>query len=159
MKHNDLVNLKHSRIHNDGLYAKTDIPAGTAIIQYTGKKLTQKQADDMAEKNEDGPIYLFQLNQRYVIDGDVKNNLAKYINHSCDPNCYPEIKHGAIWIFALRDIQSGEELTYDYGFQRMGWEDHPCRCGKKNCFGFIVAHEHWSSIRKTKRYQRLHKRK
>ena len=154
-----LVTLKQSGIHNNGLYAKTAIKEDTPIIQYVGEKLTHKQANKRALSKKHELIYLFVLNNRYVIDGDVKYNLAKYINHSCEPNCYTNIVNGEIWIYALRDIKKGEELSYDYGFARPGWEQHPCHCGKKNCFGFIVAREHWSSIRKTKRYERLTKNK
>ncbi len=155
MKINPYVQVKKSGIHNRGVFAKTDIPKDTPIIQYVGDKLTYKEADKRADARQDSHIYLFTLNSRYIIDGDVSYNPAKYINHSCDPNCYVDIIKNEIWIYALRDIKKGEELGYDYGFQRPDWHEHPCRCGAKNCFGFIVDSTHWASIRKTKRYQRL----
>jgi len=65
-------------------------------------------------------------------------NLAKYINHSCDPNCETDIVRGKIWISAIKDIKKGEELSYDYGYDMHCFEDHPCRCNSKNCVGFIV---------------------
>lgn len=157
MKSNQLTQLKKSGIHNFGLTAKQDIPADTRIIEYVGKRITHKQADQHLDENPDDCVYMFAINKRYVIDGDVDYNLAKYINHSCDPNCYSDIINNQIWIFALRDIKKGEELTYDYGFQRVGWEQRPCLCGIDDCFGFVVSNEHWSSIRKTKRYQALSK--
>jgi len=155
MKKNNLIKLKKSGIHSYGSFAAVDIAEDSKIIQYVGKRITQKQADQRVEEDKHACIYLFQLNQRDVIDGDVSYNLAKYINHSCEPNCYTEIIKGEIWIMALRDIKKGEELTYNYGFSRAGWHEHPCKCGSKNCFGFIVAQEHWPAIRKTKRYQKL----
>lgn len=155
MKKNKLAHLKTSKIHNKGLYTIQAIAEDTPIIQYVGAKISQKQADKIAQARPHACIYLFELNQRYVIDGDVDYNLAKYINHSCEPNCYTDIVNDEIWIYALRDLHKNEELVYDYGFQRSDWAERPCLCGAKDCFGFIVAQEHWNAIRKTKRYQRL----
>jgi SET domain-containing protein len=151
---NPYIHLKNSGIHNYGLYAKTRISEDTPIIQYTGRRLTQKQADRHAEKNAGACIYLFELDKKAVLDGDTPDNIAKYINHSCEPNCYTDISDGEIWIYALRDIQPGEELSYDYGFPRSGWQEHPCLCGTEDCFGFIVSREHHNAIRKTQRYQK-----
>lgn len=155
MKETALVRLDQSGIHNFGLYAKTDIKEDSPIIQYVGDRLTQRQADKFAEKTGEELIYLFELNNRYVINGDVDYNLAKYINHSCKPNCYNDIIKGQIWIYAMRDIKAGEELSYDYGFSREGWQKRPCHCRMANCFGFVVARDHWSGIRRTKRYKSL----
>lgn len=155
MKINPYVQVKTSGIHNRGVFAKKDIPKNTPIIQYVGDKITYKEADRRTDARKDDHIYMFTLNSRYIIDGDVKYNPAKYINHSCEPNCYVDIIKNEIWIYASRDIKKGEELSYDYGFQRPDWQEQPCHCGAKHCFGFIVAREHWASIRKTKRYRRL----
>jgi SET domain-containing protein len=76
-------------------------------------------------------------------------NLAKYINHSCDPNCETDIIRGKIWINAIKDIKKGEELTYDYGYDMDCYEDHPCRCDSKNCVGYIVrSNLRWRVLRK-----------
>lgn len=150
-----LVILRESSIHNKGLYAKIDIPKGTQIIQYIGRRLTQRQADKVAEVHGESLIYLFELNERHVIDGNTDDNLAKYINHACEPNCYTENDGKEIWIHALKDIKAGEELTYDYGFQRAEWHERPCLCEKDSCFGFVVARKYWSGIRQTKRYQSM----
>lgn len=152
---NKYIEQRASGIHHRGIYARTDIPEDTLIIEYLGEKLTQKQADKRAESEKKADVYFFQLNSRYTLDGDIDNNPAKFINHSCEPNCYSDVKKGHIYIYAQRDIKKGEELTYDYGFARPGWQDHPCLCGSKNCFGFIVAREHWAAIRRTKRYKSL----
>ena len=90
------------------------------------------------KKGTIGAVYIFTLNERYDINGKVSWNLAKYINHSCDPNCETDIIRGKIWINAIKDIKKGEELTYDYGYDMHYFEDHPCRCNSKNCVGFIV---------------------
>jgi len=147
------VYIKSSRIHATGLYAKCAITEDTPIIEYIGDRVTPKQADNRV--SDSGCIYLFELNQRYLIDSDVEQNRAKYINHACEPNCYIDVIKNQIWVYALRDIKKGEELSYDYGFDRMGWHERPCHCHSQSCFGFIVAKSHRASIQKTKRYQRL----
>jgi len=70
------------------------------------------------------------------------------INHSCDPNCEVEIIRGHIWITAIKDIKKGEELGYDYGYDYDDFKDHPCKCGSKNCIGYIVAEEHWPKVKR-----------
>ncbi len=155
MTRKKLYTQQSSSIHKRGLFAADFIAKDTPIIQYFGNKITQKQADKRVATDENACIYLFELNDKYVLDGDIAKNPAKYINHSCNPNCYSTIIDDEVWVYSLRDIQLGEELSYDYGFQRMGWQDHPCRCGAKACFGFIVAARHRAAICKTKRYQKL----
>ena len=137
---------KKSKIHSSGLFAKTDITEGARIIEYRGLKVTKAQSDKIADVHIDenkkkgtiGAVYIFTLNDRYDINGKVSWNLAKYINHSCDPNCETDIVRGKIWISAIKDIKKGEELSYDYGYDMHCFEDHPCRCNSKNCVGFIV---------------------
>jgi uncharacterized protein len=154
---NEYITVKRSKIHGKGIYAKRDIPAGTHVIQYVGEKITRKESDRRLVANEKAgkSIYMFELNSRYDIDGDVSWNPAKYINHTCTPNCHTEIIDKEIWIIAQKNIKKGEELSYDYEFQRDGWQNSPCRCLTRKCFGFIVARKHWSGIKKTKRYQAL----
>ena len=137
---------KNSKIHASGLFARAEIESGTRIIQYKGLKITKAQSDKIADVHIDankkegtvGAVYIFTLNDRYDINGKVAWNLAKYINHSCDPNCETDIVRGKIWISAIKDIKKGEELSYDYGYDMHCFEDHPCRCNSKNCVGFIV---------------------
>jgi hypothetical protein len=111
-----------------------------------GEKITKKQSDAIYEQSlEDsktkgsGAVYVFELNQRYDINGDVPYNLAKYINHACETNCFTENIRGHIWIIAERDIEKGEELLYDYGYNLDDWQEHKCLCGKPSCIGYIVA--------------------
>lgn len=154
---NKLTLIMESSIHNKGVYAREDIKKGTKIIEYIGDKLTkeesEKRADEQlakAEKdpNHEGLVYIFELNDEFDIDGNVPENDAKYINHSCNPNCEIENDGKHIWIVAKRDIAKGEELFYNYGYDTEDFEDHPCRCGAENCIGYIVAEEHWDEIRK-----------
>lgn len=162
--------VKRSNIHSRGVFAKRDIPEGTRIIEYVGEKVTKAESDRRADlplsKNADneehGAVYIFTLNKRYDIDGYVPYNTARFINHSCEPNCESDIIRGKIWIIALRDIKKGEELCYNYNYSWEDYEDHTCYCNSKKCVGFILAEEHWPKLkRKIKRQKerRLQKRK
>lgn len=108
-----------------GLFAGEHIPTGEFIIEYYGKKLTDKQAD------EKGGKYLFQADDNVVIDGSRRDNIARYMNHSCKPNCEPEIDGKRIFMYALRNIAAGEELTYNYGKEYIKDLIIPygCKCG------------------------------
>jgi uncharacterized protein len=92
-----------------GLYAESDIPKGACIIEYTGPQLTKEQEANSRSK------YLFEVNARKTIDGAPRWNTARYINHSCRPNCEPNIYKGRVFIHAKRKIKPGEELAYNYG--------------------------------------------
>ena len=138
---------KKSPLHGSGLFAKNDIKKGSKVIEYIGDKVTKKEGDKRADKQirkakkdkNNGMVYVFELNKRYDIDGDVDYNFAKFINHSCNPNCEVDGKGLKLWIFALRDIKKGEELSYDYGFgYDKDYKDYICKCGSKNCCGYIV---------------------
>ena len=141
---------KKSGINNLGLFAKTDIKKGEKVIEYKGKKFTHKQVEENDRFDNSKAIYLFTLNERYVLDGDTKTNIAKYINHSCDPNCEVDIINGKIWIIAIKDIKKGDELSYDYGFgYDADFRQFPCKCGSKNCCGYIVRDDQrWRINRK-----------
>lgn len=152
---NEFIVVGGSKIHKNGVFAKKDIPKGTKIIEYVGEKITKAEADkrinkqyEKAEKNGDGSVYIFELNKKYDIDGNVDYNPAKFINHSCSPNSETEIIRGHIWIIAIKDIKKGEEITFDYGFNTEGYEDFPCKCGSENCVGYIVSQEEWSKLKK-----------
>ena len=136
---NKLYKIKNSKIDKRGLYAKKDIEPGTRIIQYIGKLITKKQTENNNKFDNDKDIYLFNLNNRYDLDGDFKWNTARLINHSCDPNCEVEGKGLEIWVTSTRFIKKGEELSYDYGFGfDQDYKQFPCKCGSKKCCGYIV---------------------
>lgn len=145
--------VKRSSIHNRGIFAKHDIPYDTPIIEYVGEKITKaesrRRGDALMEKSKKtgcAAVYVFTLNQRYDIDGGKGRNPARYINHSCAPNCEAYIIRGRIWIYSLREIKAGEELTYNYGFDADTWDDHPCRCGSERCIGYIVEEKQWPKL-------------
>ena len=134
-----LYRIKDSKIDKKGLYAKKDIAPGTRIIQYIGKLITKKQTENNDKFDNDKDIYLFNLNNRYDLDGDFKWNTARLINHSCEPNCEVDGKGLKLWISSIKDIKKGEELSYDYGFgYDIDYKQFPCECGSKNCCGYIV---------------------
>jgi len=145
--------VKRSSIHNRGIFAKHDIPNDSPIIEYVGEKITKaesrRRGDALMEKSKKtgcAAVYVFTLNKRYDIDGGKGRNPARYINHSCAPNCEAYIMRGRIWIYSLREIKAGEELTYNYGFDADTWDDHPCRCGSKRCIGYIVEEKQWPKL-------------
>lgn len=155
-----------SKIHRHGLFAACDIPKGTSVIEYVGHRLTKAQGwhravswQEKAQGTSNGAVYVFELNKRYDIDGNVPWNPARHINHSCEPNCEPEIRRGHIWIVALRDIAAGEELTYDYGYDFDLWDEHPCRCGTTSCLGYIVGKQHRWRLRRLLAKKKLLKKR
>tara|TARA_B100000886_G_scaffold259078_1_gene183973 strand:+ start:1730 stop:2200 length:471 start_codon:yes stop_codon:yes gene_type:complete len=149
-----LYKIKKSKIDNRGLYAATNIKKNTKIIEYKGKIITVKETETNPKFDNDKAIYLFNLNKKYDLDGDFKYNIARLINHSCDPNCEVDGVGLKLWIYAVKDIKKNEELTYDYGFSfDKDYKDFPCRCGAKKCVGFIVnSQSRW-------RIKKLRKRK
>jgi len=139
-KAKDRLVLYASKIHGLGIYCSKPLFKGEIVIEFAGevirKSLTDKR-EKMYEARDIG-CYLFRIDKDVVIDSTLKANAARFINHSCEPNCVskrvdtPGSKH--IAIFALRNIYPGEELTYDYKFQREGLEDKlTCNCGAKKC--------------------------
>jgi SET domain-containing protein len=109
-----------------GLFAGEDIPKGACVIEYFGPCLTNEEADRVANK------YLFAVSSRRTIDGSPRENVARYINHSCRPNCEADIHRGRVFIFARRAIKAGEELAYNYGKDYFDSFIKPygCRCPK-----------------------------
>lgn len=113
-----------------GLFAAAPFKKGDLVIEYTGEVITEEEA------NRRGGKYLFELNDNWAIDGKGRENLARYINHSCKPNCYPELNEDEtrVFIYAKRKISPGEELTYNYGkdyYERM-IKPAGCRCSSKH---------------------------
>jgi SET domain-containing protein len=144
---------RRSPIHGSGVFAAQDLPAGAELIEYRGRRLTHAQANRAYGGDEDsGHTFLFTLNERYLIDANVGGNDARWINHSCAPNCQAwVIEHDSgdpsrdrVMIETRRRIRKGEELTYDYGITLE--ERHTpklkriwaCRCGARNCKGTIL---------------------
>ncbi|MAF59467.1 MAG: SET domain-containing protein [Candidatus Pacebacteria bacterium] len=125
---NGLVVKKSKPGAGFGLFVTEPIKKGEFIIEYVGEIIPTKEAD------ERGTRYLFDISTRRVVDGSPRYNLARYINHSCKPNCEPEIDGSHIYIYALRNIKEGEELGYDYGKEYFAeYLKGCCKCG--NCNG------------------------
>ena len=139
--------VRSSRIQGRGAFALRRIRKGTRLIEYVGEHISHDEAD--RRYDEDGMkrhhTFLFTLNRKTVIDAAVDGNEARFINHSCDPNCEAVIEDGHIYIESARTIQPGEELLYDYQYDRAPDADesdeakYPCRCGAANCRGTILA--------------------
>jgi uncharacterized protein len=129
--------IRSSDIHAAGCYTTTTIKAGIHIIEYTGERMPKDRADELYENRP--YTYLFGLdNGETVIDGF---GMAMFINHSCNPNCETEEdEFGRVWVIATRDIESGEELTYDYMLYD-GEGDAPCTCGAPTCKGTMYSDE------------------
>jgi SET domain-containing protein len=143
---NEWVELHQSPIHGLGGFARRDIPKGTRVIEYTGEKISNAEADRRYDDDQmrRHHTFLFILNSRTCVDAAFEGNESRFFNHSCDPNCEAVIERGHIWIEAVRRIPAGTELLYDYQY-----EDDPdyteedlrfyvCRCGAPNCRGTIV---------------------
>jgi hypothetical protein len=144
-----MIRVGISRIDRQGLFATQDIKKGTRIILYMGEKIVKAEG---AKRAEAGNAYIFELNDHYDIDGKTLTNTARYINHSCDPNCTIYTTARTIWIVAARDIQAGEELGYNYGYDIKDYAEHPCRCRAQNCCGYILDRHYWGLLQQTEQY-------
>ncbi len=155
---NKIWKVKKSKIHGGGVFAQCEIQKNTKIIEYIGEKITKREGDIRSEKRiekylnskKTGSVYIFELNKKYDIDGSFSYNKARYINHSCNPNCEVEIIKGHIWIVSIKNIKKGDELTYDYGyeFDKNDYMSHICICGSKNCIGYIISSDDWQKYKK-----------
>lgn len=140
----ELYEIRKSDIQGRGVFAKRRIRAGQKIIEYTGERISNAEADRRYddESMRRHHTFLFTLDKKTVVDGNRQGSDARYINHSCDPNCEAVIEKGRIWIYARRNIQPGVELAYDYQYERTGsTEDekfYECRCGSPKCRGTIM---------------------
>jgi len=147
-----LYKIKKSRIDKKGLYANQNIEKGTKIIEYKGKIISVKKSEVDPKFDNRKAIYLFNINDRYDLDGNFKFNTARLINHSCNPNCEVFGEGLKIWVYAMKDIKKGEELSYDYGFSfDENFREFPCNCRSKNCVGFIVREGSRWRIKKRKK--------
>ncbi|MGH7709858.1 MAG: SET domain-containing protein, partial [Gemmatimonadaceae bacterium] len=154
--------IRRSSIQGRGAFATRRIKKGERIIEYTGERISWKEADrrydDSSMKRHH--TFLFTLTRRTCVDAGVGGNDARFINHSCAPNCEAVIVNGRIYIDAIREISPGYELSYDYAYERDADTDeeeeqlYACRCGAANCRGTILApvenperHAHHSASR------------
>src|SRR5512138_3185706 len=121
----DWLEFRPSAIHGTGAFARRPIPRGTHLIEYVGEKITKAESRRRCEAQNE---YVFSLDDEWDLDGNVPWNPARFVNHSCAPNCEAEYLEGRIWIVARQDIAAGEELTFNYGYDLADYRDYPCRC-------------------------------
>lgn len=138
--------VRGSRVHGMGAFALRRIKKGTRLVEYLGERITHGEADQRYEDYDvnDNHTFLFVVDKRTVIDAGVNGNDARFINHACDPNCESEIEDRRVFIDAIRDIEPGEELNYDYQIGRERGdppnvdEIYACRCGSSKCRGTML---------------------
>jgi len=142
-----LFEVRHSRVHGYGVFAARRIRKGTTVIEYLGDRVSHDEADARYEDKDpnDNHTFLFTVDSKTVIDGGVGGNEARFINHGCNPNCASTAQNKRIYVEAIRTIQPGEELAYDYQIERDP-EDPPnvdeifaCRCGAEKCRGSMLV--------------------
>ncbi len=141
------IQTRRSGVHGKGVFALQDIAEGEVIIEYLGEIITWQEAQDRHPHDPAQPnhTFYFHVDEDRVIDANVGGNAARWINHSCAPNCYADEQDGRIFIAALRNIAAGEELHYDYGliiderYTPKLKAEYPCWCGTSSCRGTLLA--------------------
>ena len=121
------IGRRRSAVHGFGVFAAERIARNTRIIDYAGELVRNEESEEREERYlAEGCVWVFRVNRTWSRDANVGGNIARFINHSCTPNCWFEVVDKTIWIRARRDIRKGEELTYDYSI--IGERTIPCRC-------------------------------
>lgn len=139
------IGVRRSNIHGRGVFALNRIAKGERIIEYTGERITHREADRRYPGDDSSHTMLFIVDDRIVIDATRKGSSARWINHSCRPNCESVDDEGRIYIEAMHDIRPGEELTYDYNLvleephTPAAKRENPCFCGEKCCRGTLLG--------------------
>ncbi len=147
MTHQPMFEVRPSAIHGSGAFSARRIRKGTRIIEYTGERISSEEGDRRYEEDPAAHplVLLFVVDKHTVIDAAVGGNEARFINHSCEPNCEAVTERRRVFIQALKDIAAGEELTYDYNLTRDGQDDaeieqrYACHCGARSCRGTMLA--------------------
>ncbi len=142
-----LLEVRRSAIAGLGAFALRRIRKGTRIIEYAGERISQAEADRRYDDTQlDHPrVLLFSVDDETAIDAGVNGNDARFINHSCEPNCRAVTRRGRIYIWAIKNISPGDELTYDYNLTREGLGEqeardrYACHCGTPTCRGTMLA--------------------
>ncbi|MBT2335932.1 SET domain-containing protein-lysine N-methyltransferase [Variovorax paradoxus] len=141
------IQTRRSTVHGNGVFAVQDLAEGETLIEYKGEVISWKEAlrrhpHDPAQPNH---TFYFHIDDGRVIDGNVDGNAARWINHSCEPNCEADEVDGRVYIKALRNIAAGEELNYDYGliidepYTPKLLSEFPCWCGSEKCRGTLLT--------------------
>lgn len=139
--------VRRSSVHGRGVFALRALAAGDTVLEYLGEVIDWEEAQLRHPHDPENPnhTFYFHIDDGHVIDGGVRGNSARWINHSCNPNCETDERGGRIFIVALRDIDAGEELSYDYGltvderYTAKLRAEYPCHCGGADCRGTLLA--------------------
>ncbi|MFH0132741.1 SET domain-containing protein [Variovorax sp. VaC1] len=156
------IQMRRSDVHGNGVFAVQDLAEGETLIEYKGEVISWKEAlrrhpHDPAQPNH---TFYFHIDDGRVIDGNVKGNDARWINHSCEPNCEADEVDGRVYIKALRNIAAGEELNYDYGliidepYTPKLLSEFPCWCGSEQCRGTLLTPKDEDEEKKKKKKAR-----
>ncbi|BEP64388.1 hypothetical protein GmRootV213_49420 [Variovorax sp. V213] len=156
------IQTRRSTVHGNGVFAVQDLAEGETLIEYKGEVINWKEAlrrhpHDPAQPNH---TFYFHIDDGRVIDGNVNGNAARWINHSCEPNCEADEVNGRVYIKALRNIAAGEELNYDYGliidepYTPKLLAEFPCWCGSENCRGTLLTPKDEDEEKKKKKKAR-----
>jgi hypothetical protein len=140
------VLVRDSPVHGRGVFATRRIEKGERIIEYLGERVSHDEADRRYESKDenDSHTFLFIVDSKTVIDAGVDGNEARFFNHSCDPNCESVVEKRRVYIEAIRAIEAGEEMTYDYQIYKEEGDPEnidevfACRCGFANCRGTML---------------------
>lgn len=141
------IQVRRSGVHGKGVFALQPIAAGERVIEYKGELISWPEAQrrhphDPADPNH---TFYFHIDDAHVIDAKYGGNVARWINHACEPNCESDATGGRVFIKALRDLSAGEELFYDYGlviderYTPRLKKEYACRCGASTCRGTMLA--------------------
>jgi uncharacterized protein len=141
------IQVRRSGVHGKGVYALQPLAKGERLIEYVGERITWPQALKRHPSNPADPnhTFFFHLDDKHVIDAGVGGNASRWINHACNPNCEADEEDGRVFIKALRHINAGEELFYDYGlsiderYTAKLKAEYACRCGARKCRGTMLA--------------------
>ena len=134
---------RRSGIHGKGVFANTDIPGGTRLIEYKGERITDEESE--RRYPDTTHTFLFMLDNCQIIDGGRNGNTSRWINHSCEPNCEASEENGRMFIDTLRDIRTGEEITIDYNlyiearYTAALKREYACGCEMRRCRGTLLA--------------------
>jgi SET domain-containing protein len=135
--------VRRSSIHGKGVFATTYIPAGTRLIEYKGERISDEDSEYLY--TETTHTFLFMLENNEVIDGSRNGNNARWINHSCEPNCEASEEDSRVFIDALSSIEAGDEITIDYNlylearYTAALKRQYACGCGTEQCRGTLLA--------------------
>jgi SET domain-containing protein len=136
--------VRRSRVHGRGLFARAPYMPGDLVGEYRGRVIDAALEGETSSATNPDPTYtlLFAIDDGLMIDAGVRGNSIRFMNHSCDPNCETTLDGDKVFVHALRQIEPGEELTYDYNLRPGDPDDgpdaYPCRCGSKSCRGTML---------------------